>query len=381
MKRRWKIVIYVLSGILLVVTAVFAFRYPLLEWLLIHQMAKKNVPGVSIALIEKNTVTWTKSYGEVKNKSRIPISAETLFQAASVTKLLVASLALHFVEKGMIELDKDVNHYLTSWQLPDNEFTIEKKVTLRLLLSHQSGLPETDFPYLKGSQPSLIQVLNGELPAQNKPARVEFVPGSRWQYSNLGYAVIQLLMEDVCGQSIDQMMEEVIYKPLHMKNSTLIYPLPDEFAGRDEAVPHDEKGNAYPANLHPVAVAQGGLISTPSDIAKFLIELMHTYQGESEQIISKAMVMQMFHEEIDLDPQNFGGIPACQGLGVFIVKGDNFYILSVGNNTPGSSCWAVGIPQSGQGAVVMTNGSQGFDLSTKIIGAIMILNRWPMPNL
>jgi CubicO group peptidase (beta-lactamase class C family) len=381
MKRGWKIAIYVLSGILLLVLAVFAFRYPLLEWLLVKQMAKRQVPGVSVALIEKNEVKWTKSYGVIKADTTHPVTADTLFQAASVTKLLVASLALHFVEKGVLDLDKDINNFLTSWQLPDNEFTIEKKVTLRLLLSHRSGLPDSDFSYLKDSAPSLIQVLKGESPAQNQSALVEFVPGSRWHYSNLGYVLVQLVLEDVCGQSIEQIMNQVIFKPLGMNNSTLVYPLSHKFADRSEALPHDEKGNAHPANLHPTAVAQGGLLSTPGDIAKLMIELMRSYQGESERVISKAMVLQMFHEEIALDAKHFGGIPASQGLGVFIVKGNKFYLLSVGNNAPGSSCWAAGIPQSGQGAVVMTNGSQGFDLSTQIIGALLMANFWPMPDL
>jgi len=380
MKKGWKITICVLTAILLIITATFIFRYSLLESLLSKEMKKRNVPGISMTLIENNSIKWSKSYGIIDNESRIPVSTETLFQAASVTKLLVATLALHCVEKGMIDPDKNINDYLTSWKLSDNEFTKEKKVTLRFLLSHRAGLPDTDFSYQEGHRPSLVQILNGKQPAQNKPAQVEHLPGSQWQYSNLGYVVIQLILEDVCQRPISQLMQEIIFDPLQMENSTLIYPLNDEFAKKDEALPHNEKGRAYPADLHPVAVAQGGLITTPEDIAKFLIALMCAYRGESEQIISKEMATAMFHEEISLDPNYFGGIPAGQGLGAFIVQGDEFYILSVGNNAPGSSCWAVCLPQSGQGAVVMTNGCQGFDLSTKIIGAIIILNHWPLPH-
>lgn len=378
-QRKWKIVIYILSSILLLIIAIIAFRNPILEWLLSKQMSKQNIPGVSITLINDNAIKWSKSYGVIKNGSDIPVSTETLFQAASVTKLFVASVALHFVEKGMIELDKDINNYLKSWQLPENEFTAKKKVTLRLLLSHQSGLPDTNFPYKEGTLPTLIQVLKGELPAQNKPAIVEYIPGSRWQYSNIGYVLIQLLIEDIGGQSLDKIMEDVIFKPLSMRSSTLAHPLSKRFEGK-EAMPHDANGKAYPPDLHPTAVAQGGLIATPTNIAKFIIELMRAYQGESSLIMSKEMVCQMFHKEIGLDPKAIGGVQAWQGLGVFIVEGDKFYIFSVGDNFPGSTCWVVGIPELGKGAVVMTNGQQGYELSKKIIVALLITNLWPFPD-
>ncbi|MBN2399953.1 MAG: beta-lactamase family protein [Candidatus Aminicenantes bacterium] len=381
MKRKWKIFLSVLSGVVLFIVLLVAFRYPILEWLLSKQMSKQNIPGVTITLINDNAIKWSRSYGVIKNGSGVPVSTETLFQAASVTKTLVAALALNFVEKGMIGLDEDINDYLRSWQLPGNEFTDKKKVTLRLLLTHRSGLPETNLSYENGPPPSLVQVLKGEAPALNKPAIVEYIPGSRWQYSNIAYAVIQLLIEDVGGQSIEKIMQAVIFKPLHMKNSTFVYPLAGEFSNQKEAMPHDDYGKAYPAALHPTAVAQGGLLSTSADIAKFLIALMRSYQGESGLIISRDMVRQMFMKEIDLDPKILGGIPAAQGLGVFIAKGDKFYIFSVGDNAPGSTCWAVGIPEIGKGTVVMTNGHRGFDLSIKIIGALLITNLWPMPDM
>jgi len=381
MKKKRKILIYFLLSILLLIATLIIFHQPILEQLLLRQMSKGNIPGVGISLINENTIKWSKSFGVITKGSDISVSPETLFQAASVTKLLVASLALHFVEKGLLELDKDINLYLKSWKIQDNDLTAEKKVTLRLLLSHQSGLPETNFSYQGSTAPSLTQVLNGELPAQNKPALIEYTPGSRWLYSNIAYVVLQLLIEDIGGQPIEKIMKDIIFEPLNMSSSTLVYPLTNEFSKSKMAFPHDAEGKTYSPDLHPTAVAQGGLITTPSDLAKFIIEIMRAYQGESNLIISKDMAHQMFHAEIALDPQALGGIQAYQGLGVFIAKGDKFYIFSVGNNAPGSNCWALGIPELGKGAVVMTNGQQGFDLSPKIIGALLITNRWPMPDL
>lgn len=381
MRRKRRIILYILLSVFFLLAAVVILNQAILGRILRTQMQRKNIPGIGMALINHNAVKWSKSFGVIKKGGDVPVSSDTLFQAASVTKTVVASLALHFVEKGKIDLDRDINDYLKSWRLPDNEFTANKKVTLRLLLSHQSGLPETDLPYHDLTAPTLVQVLNGEWPARNKAAAAESIPGSGWQYSNIAFALVQLLIEDVGGQPLDHIMEDVIFRPLKMRNSTLAYPLMSESEKKREALPHDAAGKTCQPELHPTAAAQGGLITTPSDLALFLIELMKAYQGQSSLIISQAMARQMFQAETALDPQLFGGIHAYQGLGVFIIKGKKFYILSVGNNSPGASCWAAGIPELGKGAVVMTNGQQGFDLSPKMIGALMLTNFWPMPDL
>ncbi|MDY0298091.1 MAG: serine hydrolase domain-containing protein [Acidobacteriota bacterium] len=381
MKRKWKILIYVLAAILLLAAIVVVFNQEILGQILKGQMRRQNIPGIGMALVDDNTIRWTKSFGVVQTGGHELVTKDTLFQAASVTKMAVAVLALHFADMGKIDLDRNINDYLQSWQLPDNGFTAERKVTLRLLLSHRSGLPEGDITRAAGVAPTLVQVLNGEAPARNKPARVEFIPGSRWQYSNIAYVLVQLLIEDLSGQPIARVMQDLLFAPLGMANSTLAYPLAAAMKDRSEALPHDGEGKSQHPQLHPTAVAQGGLITTPSDLAKLMIELMRAYQGQSDRILSRKTAKQMFHPEMALDPQWFGGIHAYQGLGVFIVKGKKFYILSVGNNAPGASCWLAGIPELGKGAVVMTNGQRGFDLSPKIIGALLITHLWPMPDL
>lgn len=196
---------------------------------LTERMAFYKVPGVSMAVINGNKIEWAKAYGNLNADSGMPVTTDSYFEAASTTKMLVAAAVLHFVGKGMLNLDKDVNNYLQSWKIPENDFTKTKKVTLRLLLSHQSGLPSTNFSYEDGKIPSVVRVLKGELPAQNKPALVEFEPGSKWQYSNIGYVVIQLLLEDLTGKPLPQILRETVFEPLKMKSSTLEYPLTKEW--------------------------------------------------------------------------------------------------------------------------------------------------------
>ena len=336
-----------------------------------ERMEQYNTPGVSIAVINNNQIEWAKGYGIMDANTGAPVTTETIFEAASVSKLLTAVMALHFVEKGLFDLDANINQYLKSWQVPENEFTSEEKVTLRRLLTHQSGLPSTNYSHDKSKgYPTLIDILNGESPALNKPATPEFVPGSKWQYSNIGYNVIQLLLEDVTGKSFQQVADEIIFTPLKMKTSTFIYPL-DPKKQKLEAMPHDAEGNSKKPLMCRIAVAQGGLTTTPTDLAKFTLELMLSYQGKSEKILSQEMTRQLFTKESEIDKVQFP-LPFDEGLGTFLMgEGKNLLFANPGNNYPGLNCWLIGWPEHGTGAVIMDNGGKyGGILGVEIISAI-----------
>ena len=109
-------------------------------WTLEERMKHYRVQGVSVAVIHDFKVDWAKGYGLRNAKTGDPVTDMTLFQVASVTKTLTAAVALKLVQDGVLDLDRDVNEYLKSWKVPDNEFTREEKVTLRRLLSHSAGL-------------------------------------------------------------------------------------------------------------------------------------------------------------------------------------------------------------------------------------------------
>jgi CubicO group peptidase (beta-lactamase class C family) len=343
-----------------------------------ERMAALKVPGVSIAVINGDRIEWAKGYGVLRVGVDAAVTTKSIFEAASTSKLVTAAIALHYVQEGALELDEDVNRYLKSWKLSENEFTREKKVTLRLLLTHQAGLPTTNFGLDENAPPpTLIQVLNGEPPARNKPAVAEFVPGSRWQYSNVAYDVIQLLLEDVGGKPFERIAQEIVFEPLGMKSSTFAYPLKSSLRSR-EAMPHDEEGAVGEPAMVPSALAHGGLTTTPSDLARFTIELMLAYRGKSDRILSPDMARQMFHRELDLDPSIFG-FPFGEGLGVLLRGSDrNFSFLHPGSNLPGTTCWLEACPESGQGIVIMANGARGDLLSLEILPAVISEYQWPV---
>jgi CubicO group peptidase (beta-lactamase class C family) len=334
-----------------------------------ERMEHYNVPGVSIAVINQFVLEWEKAYGVLKAGSDNPVTAHSYFQAASTSKLIAAAIILHYVEKGILNLDEGVSKYLKSWSIPKNEFTQQQKVTLRLLLTHQAGLPATNFPQQENAgNPTLVQVLKGELPAMNKPAVVEYTPGTKWQYSNLGFVVIQQILEDVMSMPYSQIAQKTIFEPLGMKNSTFLYPLKQELQAT-EAMPHDEAGIVCEPVMPPTALAHGGLMTTPSDLAIFTAELMRAYKGLSNRLLSKETVHQMFSKELDLDPKMFG-MPLSEGLGVILYgEGENFAFAHPGSNFPGTNCWLIGYPETGKGVVIMTNGAQGEILAMEIISA------------
>jgi CubicO group peptidase (beta-lactamase class C family) len=330
-------------------------------------MKQFNVPGMGIVLINNYEIEWSKFIGVQDLNSKTKVSSQTLFEAASTTKTLVTVTALYFVEKGLLDLDKDVNDYLKDWKIPENEFTKSEKVTLRRLLTHMAGInrPDNMFGEEEGLTSTLLDVLNGQSPALNDPVVVEFEPSSKHQYSNLGYDIIQKLLEDVTGKPLTQIMKEIIFDPLGMSTSTLEYPLPDELNKR-AILHHTAEGEVKGKGLHSSAYAHGNLSCNPIDLAKFAVEIMKAYQGKSEKILSQEMTKKMLTSYKSFGPTEFMGI-SDQLLGFFSMKNDkNTFFLFPGGNAPGANCMFLGSALTGQGAVIMSNAAMGELLNMRL---------------
>src|SRR5580704_16114567 len=168
-----------------------------LELNLTRLMELYKIPAVSVAVIDNYKIAWAKAYGVTEAGGATPVTTHTLFQAGSISKPVTAAGALCLVEQGKLSLDQDVNKKLVSWKVPENEFTQEQKVTLRRLMSHSAGLTVHGFPGYAAGQPipTVVQVLNGEKPANTEPVRVLFVPGTKSVYSGGGVTIEQLLMQ------------------------------------------------------------------------------------------------------------------------------------------------------------------------------------------
>jgi len=349
------------------IKAVLIKGQPVEKWNIVDRMKHYKVPGVSIAVINNYKIEWAKGYGVKKVGKEDVVTSDTLFQAASISKPVAASAALHFVEEGVLDLDENVNNKLDSWSIPDNKFTEEEKVTLRRLLSHSAGLTVHGFRGYAQSEeiPTVQQVLDGEGPANSDPIRVDIEPGTQFRYSGGGFTVMQYMLTELKNKPFPQIMRETVLDPLEMRLSTYEQPLPENRKG-EEAIAHRSNGKPIEGKWHTYPeMAAAGLWTTPSDLCRFAIELMLAYKGKSHKILSKEMANQM----LTVQKGNYGlGI----GLGE---KGENFS-FSHGGGNEGFKCYLVAYPEKGQGAAIMTNSDSGSMLYFEILRSVANEYNW-----
>ena len=331
------------------------------------QLNAHHVPGLSLAIIDGGKIVKARGYGVTDTAGGGPVTAATLFQAGSISKSVAALGALHLVEQGRLALDEDVNAKLTTWKVPDNEFTGKEKVTLRRLLSHTAGLTVHGFAgYGVGEpRPTLVQALNGEKPANSPAIRVDMLPGSKWRYSGGGYTVLQQMILDVTGQPFPAFMQQTVLAPLHMSHSTYEQPLPG-----DKAV---TTASGYYADGKPVKgrwhiypeMAAAGLWTTASDLATFAIGVQRSLAGTSNPVISQAMTRQMLTDQKDGD-----------GLGVFLQgKGHDLRFMHDGRDE-GFDAVMVSYAETGQGAVIMINANSDSRMVPHILETIATEYHW-----
>lgn len=336
------------------------------EMQLTERMQFYKTPGVSIAVINEGKIEWAKGYGTLETGGSQTITPETLFQAGSISKPVAAIAALRLVEKRKLDLDRDANTYLQSWKIPENEFTKEKKVTLRHLLTHSSGLTVHGFDgYPPGaSVPTIEQILDGEKPANSPPVRVDFIPGSRERYSGGGYTVLQQLLTDQTKRSFRDLTGKEIFRKLGMRQTTFLSPLPPELSLR-AATGHRPDGTPLPGKRHdyPEAAA-AGLWSTPSDLARLVIELQNSFNGKSGKLLSPQMTAQFMTRQNPTFPASDAG------LGIFLKGRPEPFRFSHNGSTEGFYALMVGFLKTGQGAVIMTNSDVGGELATEILRSI-----------
>ena len=274
---------------------------------------------------------------------------------------------LHLVEAGKLDLDTDVNLYLKTWKVPSNTFTENTKVTLRALLTHTAGITVHGFPgYASGAvRPSVVQVLNGEKPANTPAIRVDTTPGTEWRYSGGGFVITQVLLEDVTGKTFPALMHDLVLAPIGMTRSTYEQPLPQNRLA-EAAMPYHPDGQPVPGGPHIYPeMAPAGLWTTPSDLARYAMEVQKTLAGKSNAVLSTAAVQAM------LTPGK-----NKWGLGVETGGGAGHRYFTHGGANEGFQCDLVAY-NSGDGAVIMTNSDSGGQLATEILRTIAHEYGWP----
>lgn len=330
-------------------------------------MKHYHVPGVSIAVIHNHKIAWSKSYGVKDEETKEPVTRETLFQAGSISKPVAAYAALKLTEEGKIDVNENVNTYLKTWKLPENDFTKDKKVALKHLLSHTGGLTVHGFlgysPDLP--VPTTLQVLDGLPPANSPPVRVDKVPEESFRYSGGGYTVMQQMLVDIEGKAFPEIMKEKVLAPLAMNNSTYDQPLqPAQLAMAATGYLPDGTMTKGKRHTYP-EMAAAGLWTTAEDLALFAINIQKTVQGDASKVLSKELTEKM------LTPF----VADFVGLGLFLNKRQDDVYFGHGGWDEGFSSELVAHKTNGYGVVVLTNSNHP-DFISELIRSVARAYGW-----
>lgn len=330
------------------------------------RMEELHVYGVSIAVIHSGKIEWARGFG-VAAVGGAHVTPVTMFQAGSISKPVAAMAVLKLVEKKKLSLNADVNSELTTWKLPTAEIAEGKPVTLRELLTHTGGTTVHGFPgYTKGEPvPTLIQVLNGEKPANTPAIRIETEPGTKWNYSGGGYTIMQQMVVDATKETFPKVVHDSVLEPIGMRHSTYEQPLPA--ARISVAVPYSFDGTPIAGGAHTYPeMAAAGLWTTPSDLALYVMEVQQSLVGKSNRVLTQAMTEEMLKPGM-----------GNWGLSVQIGGAESDRYFEHGGVNAGFEALFVGYEKHGDGAIVMTNAQGGSRLADELMHSIATEYEWP----
>jgi CubicO group peptidase (beta-lactamase class C family) len=305
-----------------------------------------GIPGCNIALVQDNEVVWTEGYGYADVASGRVLTVDTPMSVQSITKSVTAWGIMRLGENGLIDLDAPVSQYLKSWQFPLSDYPTEK-ITVRQLLSHTSGMPLGDFTniYSPGeAMPSNRDVMTGEAVLMREP-------GTGFWYSNTGYNLLEILIEDVTGQSFSDYIRTEVLLPLGMESATFDI---DKAVTTYPPTGYNLKGEPVPVYLYP-SKASGGLFATAHDIARFAASGM-----QENPILSIESFNRMYQPE-SYKIGIYGLIFDAYGFGHYIEKLPNGMLsVSHGGQGNGIMTHLQAVPETGDAIVLLTNSQRSW---------------------
>ena len=332
-------------------------------------MEEFGVPGVSVAVIQDFKIHWAKAYGVADVETGQLVDIETMFQAASISKPVAAMGVLRAVQDGLFSLDDDINDILDSWTLDGREFTRNRPVTPRTLTSHTSGLGDGfGFPGYDPEQPlpTTVQILEGHELSNVGSVFMEREPMTFYEYSGGGVTVMELALSDVRRRPFVDVLQEGVLAPIGMTRSSYAQPISPE-NNQNAARAHDNNGESRGPKWHVYPEhAAAGLWTTPTDLARLIIEVQRSASGESNRVLSQSMIQEM------LNPVGVG--PFAVGFTVSKV-GEGWYFSHGGSNW-GFRALMLAHKVKGYGLVVMTNADQGSTVINEISRRIQYTYNW-----
>jgi CubicO group peptidase (beta-lactamase class C family) len=316
-----------------------------------QRMAFYKVKGMSVAVIQNYKVIWAKGYGLADDSLKVPVTVHTLFQAGSISKSLNSVGVMKLVQDKRIDLYTDINMYLTSWKFPYDSLSKGKKITMANLLSHTGGLTVHGFEgYSDGKPvPAILQILDGQKPANSPAIRSMYAPGLKYEYSGGGITISQLIVMDVTGKPYAPWMYQHVLKPLEMDESTYEAP-PVSVKPQLLAVGYRNNGKPIPGNRNTYPEqAAAGLWTNPTDLSKYVIETQLAYAGKSQKLLNQQIT------QLRLTPY----IDKSAAFGCFIEDLDSIKYFTHDGADEGFRAEYYGSLDGGNGLVIMVNSDNG----------------------
>ena len=328
-----------------------------------ERMQELKIPGLSIAVLNNGEIEWTKGYGIADSVENRKVTTKTLFQAGSISKPVSATRALQLVDQGLIDLDSNINTFLSSWRLPDNEFTEKQKVTTRRILNHTAGLTISGFKgYKKGDTiPSTPDILDGR--GNTDPVRIYKEPGKSWSYSGGGYTIMQQMIMDIDQNGFSETMIKNVLNPLGMTSSTFENPLPEKYHSI-AATGYNFDGTQVEGKwwIYP-EMAAAGLWTTPSELILWAKEIQQILQTQKDGLLQAKTVNEMLTPNDD-----------DQGLGPYVLD----LTFGHGGADEGFRADLLVWKETANAVVIMVNSQNGNTIIREIL--LSIVQEYGLPG-
>lgn len=313
-------------------------------------MLKRNaIPGAAIALVRNGQIVFSKAYGYADRESGRRMTADMPMRVQSISKSVTAWAILKLAEEGKLNLDDPVETYFKDWRLPVSGYPSDD-VTVRRLLCHTAGMPLGDIFALYApneAAPSLKESLTGT-------AVLFQEPGKGFSYSNVGYNILELLIEEVTGRDFSEYMKNEILSPLGMNRSDFNW---NEAALAAVPLGYTLDGKAVPPYRYPEK-ASGGLISTAEDIARFCIAGMPSFFEQS--ILTDAGINSLYSYQAS-HLGVYGIVFDTYGFGYYTERLDSGETaVSHGGQGTGWMSHFHAVPETGDAIIILTNSQRSW---------------------
>ena len=322
-------------------------------------METYGIPGSSLALVVDGDLLWSRSFGYADPREDRVMELNAVYRVESLSKPVTAWGVMQLVEAGRVDLDDAVESRLSGFRLPPSEFDTDE-VTVRRLLSGTAGFPlgTLGMEYAPGEpMPSLEDLLRQE-------ARLVAPPGAGFTYSNPGFNLLELLVQEVTGQDFGEYMEARVLRPLGMADA--VYGWSPPLAERIP-VGHDLSGATVEHYTYPDRGA-GGLFATVEDMARFAAAGMYGRPNGSDRVLEEASVRRL-HTVEATDLGIYGLVADGYGLGHFVENlPDGQLAVFHGGQGNGWMTHIHWVPASGDGIVILTNSQRSWPFIARVLG-------------